>query len=120
MSTPLLQVKVALSGTLVAGRCLEAKTPIKRMIGLLNHDRLEDGEGLLLAPCNHVHTWFMRFPIDAVFISAENIVLGIDELVPWKLSRLHWKSRKVLELPLGTCRKVGVKTGDRLEFTCSN
>jgi len=117
--TNALKVTLARTGSTVVSKCFEAKTMRTRLVGLLGHDKLNADEALLLMPCNHVHTWFMRFPIDAVFLNRDDEIVGIDELAPWKLSRLHWKSRKVLELPAGTAQKLSLRPGDRLEFTCS-
>ena len=116
-----MNVKIAANGREVAARCVVAASMRARMVGLLNHDSLPAGEGMLLDPCNNVHTFFMRFAIDVVFLGKDNTVLAIDELRPWRISRLRLRARKVLELPLGACRAVGLKPGDRLEFTpCSS
>lgn len=119
-NSSLLQVRVVGRETLVADRCAQARSMHSRMVGLLNRDHLDSGEALLLSPCNHVHTWFMRFAIDVVFLASDGTVVGIDELPPWRLSKLHLKSRQVLELPAGTCKRTGLQLGDRLEFICSN
>ena len=55
-------------GSLVCERCLLAETPLARMRGLLGRAGLERGEGILLRPASSIHMWFMRFPIDAVFL----------------------------------------------------
>lgn len=116
-----VKVTVAGKGVLVASRCRLADTSLSRMVGLLNRDSLAEGEALLLDPCNHVHTLFMRFPIDVVFLAKDDTVVAVQELAPWRLSRLHLKSRKILELALGSCRRAGLVAGDRLEFSaCSS
>lgn len=103
------------TGTVVATQCVHANTVHSRLVGLLNHKALASGEALLLDPCNQVHTFFMRFAIDAVFLTKDNRVLGVSELQPWRLSALYWRARKVLELPLGTCATHHIKSGDILE-----
>ena len=60
-----------LDDRVVCERCLVADSPWSRMRGLLGRRGLESGEGLLLRPTGSVHTFFMRFPIDAVFLSRE-------------------------------------------------
>jgi hypothetical protein len=101
-------------GSLVCERCLLAETPLARTKGLLGRTGLERGEGILLRPASSIHMWFMRFPIDAVFVDAENRVLRIvSDLRPW---RLAWckGAKAVVELAAGECERVGLRAGDRL------
>jgi len=99
----------------VADRCILAASAYSRLVGLLNHSRLDQGEGLMLEPCNQVHSFFMRFPIDAVFLSQDNTVLAISELRPWRMTKIHFRARKVLELPLGTSQRLQLAVGEKLE-----
>jgi uncharacterized membrane protein (UPF0127 family) len=86
------------------------------MRGLLGRRSLAAGEGLLLRPTSAIHTAFMRFAIDAIFLDREGIVLRIaHDLVPWRTASKHG-SKVVLELPAGTARARGIETGDRLRF----
>jgi uncharacterized membrane protein (UPF0127 family) len=104
-------------GSLVCERCVLADRPWARMRGLLGRDSLDFEEGILLSPANGIHTWFMRFPIDVVFLGADLTVLGIREGVrPW---RMHgWRqARSVLELREGACARRGLHPGDRLTLT---
>ncbi|TML60208.1 MAG: DUF192 domain-containing protein, partial [Actinobacteria bacterium] len=58
------------------------------MKGLLGRTSLPDGEGLLLKPCGSVHTFFMRFPIDVVFLDRELSVVAVSaEVAPWRTAR---------------------------------
>ena len=98
----------------VCRRCVLADTPLSRLRGLLGRKELPTDEGLLLAPGWSVHTWFMRFPIDVVFLDADLTVLGLREVVkPWRLTA--WRgARSVLELPAGACERHSLRPGDRL------
>jgi uncharacterized membrane protein (UPF0127 family) len=100
----------------VCGRCLVADTPFVRMRGLLGRKKLEPNEGLLLTPCSSIHTWFMSFAIDVVYLDSDLTVLGIREGVkPWRMT--GWRgARSVLELPAGACEQKGLRPGDRLEL----
>jgi uncharacterized protein len=101
-------------GTVVCGRCVLADSPWPRMRGLLGRDALDENEGILLTPANGVHTWFMRFPIDIVFLGADFTVLGVRQGVrPWRFSG-HRGARSVLELAEGTCARHNLRPGDRL------
>jgi uncharacterized protein len=102
------------NGDVVVDRCVVADSPAARMKGLLGRSELRPGEGLLLRPASAVHTCFMRFPIDAVFLDAALRVVGIsDELRPWRAA--SWRgARAVLELPAGESTRRGLEVGDQL------
>jgi uncharacterized membrane protein (UPF0127 family) len=86
------------------------------MRGLLGRRGLPAGEGLLLTPAPGIHTAFMRFPIDALFLDRNLRVLDIVErLRPWRVASER-RARSVLELPAGECARRGVHVGDRLEL----
>lgn len=117
MKTLQVHVDSAQSPTLLSSKCLWAQSSWSRMVGLLNHSKLEEEEALLIEPCKQVHSFFMRFAIDVAFLDKDDVVIATSSLHPWRMSRLYWKARKVLELPLGRLSKVGVKTGDKLNIT---
>lgn len=101
-------------GSTVCERCLLAETPLTRLRGLLGRAGLERGEGILLRPASSIHMWFMRFPIDAVFLDSENRVLRIaGHLKPWRMAGCRG-AKAVVELPAGECERVGLRPGDRL------
>jgi uncharacterized membrane protein (UPF0127 family) len=84
------------------------------MRGLLGRRQLPSGEGLLLRPASSVHTAFMRFPIDAVFLDRDGRVVKIArDLRPWKTA-MGRKARAVLELPAGESERCGIEVGERL------
>jgi len=92
-----------------------AESTPRRMIGLLGRSSLPAGHGLLITPCKQIHTWFMRFAIDAVFLDREQRVVHIcSDLRPWKLSPMVWKARSVLELASG--QAVSLQVGQRLHL----
>ena len=101
-------------GTVVCERCTLADSPLTRMRGLLGRDGLEQGEGLLLRPASSIHTFFMRFPIDAVFLDRDLVVIGtVEHIGPWATASRPGACA-VLELAAGTCERLRVKKGDRL------
>jgi uncharacterized membrane protein (UPF0127 family) len=102
------------------GKCLcvgeLANRPLSRMRGLIGRPGLPAGEGLLISPAPAIHTAFMRFPIDALFLDADLRVLGIVErLRPWRLAS-NARARSVLELSAGESARCGVQIGDTLEL----
>ena|SRR5438093_11432935 len=91
-----------------------ADRPLPRMRGLLGRDGLAEGEGLLLRPAGTIHTFFMRFPIDAVFLDRDLVVIGtVEHIGPWGTASRPG-ARAVLEVAAGTCERLRVKKGDRL------
>ena len=110
-------------GTVVCERCSLADSPVARMRGLLGRDGLEQGEGLLLRPASSIHTFFMRFPIDAVFLGKPDTADGDTRpvvsvhsgLKAWTgLVPLVRGADGVLELPAGTIERSGTVVGDRV------
>jgi uncharacterized protein len=91
-----------------------ADRPLARMRGLLGRERMDADEGMLLRPAGSIHTFFMRFPIDAVFLDDDLVVLGtFEHLEPWGTAGRHG-AKAVLELSAGTCERLQVKRGDKL------
>lgn len=97
------------------GRAVEvADTSEKRRTGLLKHERLEPGEGLWIAPCESVHTFFMKFPIDLVYVDKNRKVKKVRHAVAaWRVSACL-TAHSVLELPAGTAKETGTEAGDEL------
>ena len=88
-----------------------------RSIGLLDRTSLSQDEGLLIKPCNSIHTFFMKFPIDAIFLDKNGQVIKIAQnLNAWKLSGALLRGYMVLELAAGVAKKAGIKTQDLLKF----
>jgi uncharacterized protein len=103
-------------GVVVCEECLVAATPFTRMRGLLGRSSLPSGQGILLRPASSVHTFFMRFPIDVVFLDGELRVVEIAaDLRPWRAAGKRG-ARAVLELPAGECARRGLAVGDQIRF----
>lgn len=110
-------VKNETKGTILAQNISVANNFIKRFSGLMFKENLPPGTGLLIDPCNSIHMFFMRFPLDVVFIDEDqNVVHLIENILPWKCSKIIWKSHSVLELPIGTIRNTFTKIGDKLKL----
>ena len=101
-------------GRVVCEHLLVAARPLRRKRGLLGRATLPAGEGILLRPAGSVHTFFMRFPIDVVFLDREQVVVGIEHsLEPWKTAGIRG-AKAVVELAAGECDRRGLAVGDRL------
>jgi len=91
-----------------------ASTRVSRRRGLLGRDSLDPAAALMLTPCLAVHTAFMRFPIDLVFLDRDGIAVKIvSDVQPWRLAASA-RAYSVVELAAGTLRKHAVAVGDRL------
>ncbi|HXB68108.1 MAG TPA: DUF192 domain-containing protein [Candidatus Acidoferrales bacterium] len=99
----------------VLGRSVDiADSSEKRRVGLLKHERLSPGEGLWITPCESVHTFFMKFPIDLVYLDKKRKVRKVRHRVPpWRLS-MCLTAHSILELPAGTAEQTGTLKGDIL------
>jgi uncharacterized membrane protein (UPF0127 family) len=100
----------------LADRADIADTSAKRRTGLLKHTELSAGEGLWIVPCEAVHTFWMKFPIDVLFLDKKRKILKIRSSMPrWKMA-ICLRAHSVLELPSGTCQSTGTVRGDQLEL----
>jgi len=86
-----------------------------RFWGLMGRKELPEGAGLWIKPSSSVHTSFMRFPLDLVFLSRENEVVKVcTRLRPWRFSAGGRGARTVLELAPGTLDRVKLHIGEKL------
>ncbi|RLT97960.1 DUF192 domain-containing protein [Ketobacter sp.] len=98
-------------------RVRTANTFWSRFIGLLNRSSLAEDEGLLITPCASIHTFFMRFTIDLVFLGQDNRVLGVSSNVrPYRIRLSPRGTCSVLEIAQGNVKKTGIHLDDRLIF----
>jgi uncharacterized membrane protein (UPF0127 family) len=105
-----------IDGDVVCARCLVADSMFARMRGLLGRRGLESGEGLLLRPAPSIHTFFMRFPIDVVFIARDGeVVKVVPALKPWRTAGARG-ARSALELAAGEAGRRGIEPGTRLDL----
>jgi len=93
-----------------------ADTSAMRRTGLLKHTSLAPGDGLWIVPCESVHSFFMKFTIDVLYLDKEYKVKKVrPEMAPWRVSACL-TAHSVLELPAGTITRTGTKPGDQLEI----
>ena len=105
-------------GTLLGSKVHLADTPHSRRVGLLNHENLEQGEGLWIFPTQAIHTFGMKFSIDVVFLDSSLSVKRVyQSLPPSRLTRFVWRAKSVLELPSGSLAGTGTAVGDKLQFS---
>lgn len=101
--------------TVLAERAVTAKTLLTRFKGLLGTKELARGGGLLLAPCNGIHMFWMTYAIDAVFVDRDYKVVGlVQNIKPWAVSSIYKEAQACLELPSGTIAESLTVIGDVL------
>lgn len=100
----------------VLGSNIKMATSFKdRLVGLMFQDEMKDMDGLLLDPCRSIHNFFVRFPIDVIFISKKNTVVKVlRNFRPWCVSGIYLRATKTLELPAGSLHE-DIRPGDQLE-----
>lgn len=112
-----MRIKNTSKGKFLAENCKVADTFRTRLRGLIGKSGLQTGDALFIKPCNSVHTLFMRFPIDVLFLDANNTVIFlIENMLPWKISPFVKKAKSVVEIPVGTIKASNTETGDSLEI----
>lgn len=100
--------------TVLATAADVADTSAKRRTGLLKHTKLDPGEGLWIKPCESVHTFFMKFAIDLVYLDRKLRVKKVRHAVgPWRMSACL-TAHSILELPAGTVQATKTERGDEL------
>jgi len=100
-------------GTVVAEEVSVARSFWSRFCGLMLRRPMADNQALLIEPSGSIHTAFMRFPIDAVFLDRDRTVVKVAENVrPYRVSLSSGHS--VLEMVAGCARRAGVERGDQL------
>jgi uncharacterized protein len=109
-----VQVRNLTRSTVLATHAEVADTSAKRRTGLLKHTKLDPGEGLWIAPCESVHTFFMKFAIDLVYLDKQKKVRKVRHSVPpWRASACL-TAHSILELPAGTAQQTATQAGDQL------
>jgi uncharacterized membrane protein (UPF0127 family) len=112
-----LEVHNVTRDTLVARRPMLALTSWGRMRGLLARPPLGQDDGMLIRPCRGVHTCFMSYPIDVLFIDRGGQVVALSQnLGPWRLTPMVFRACCVLELAAGQAERTRTQVGDQLAF----
>ncbi len=96
-----------------------AETFFSRLVGLMFKSNMNGYDSLLIKKCNSIHTFFMRFSIDAVFLNSDFEIVKIYRFMkPWRMTRMVFKATQVLELKAGALPE-NVNIGDRVTLCLS-
>jgi uncharacterized membrane protein (UPF0127 family) len=102
------------AGDVICERCEIPKSSFARARGLLGRSGLEPGSGMLIDAAPSVHMFFMRFPIDVVFLDRDwRVVRVVRALRPWRVAGAR-RAVAALELPAGAAAEAGIEAGDVL------
>jgi uncharacterized membrane protein (UPF0127 family) len=101
--------------------CKEAKIAesfFSRLVGLMFQEKMDGFDGLLITQCNSIHTFFMQYSLDLVFLDKNyKVVKVLENKSPWRMSLMYFSATQVLEVVAGTL-KGRVSKGDQLELVC--
>ena len=91
-------------------------TRLRGLVGV-NATQFVRGQGLWIIPCHGVHTIAMSFPIDVIYLSADNTVVHLESsLPPWRFAPIRWNAKTVLEVPAATVRATKTQLGDCIQI----
>lgn len=111
-----MQIANLTKHTELASNASAASSFWQRLVGLLGRRSLPVGEALLLQPCRSVHTLFMRFAIDLVYVDTQmTVVKTVHGLRPFRVSGALRRAHAVIELPAGALLRSATGVGDQLE-----
>jgi hypothetical protein len=112
-----MQITNSTKGTTLAMAARRANGFIERGRGLMFTPSLSEGEGLVIEPCSSIHMFFMRFPLDVLFLDREGRVLFMYKgIKPWRMGRVVKGARSAVELPVGSIDKSRTELGDTIEL----
>ncbi|NPV08803.1 MAG: DUF192 domain-containing protein [Anaerolineae bacterium] len=102
-------------GVVLAEKAGLADNAWTRLRGLIGRPPLAAGEGLIIKPSTGIHTFFMSYPIDAVYVSGEGVALHcLENVRPYRFAPISRQCRMVVELPAGTVKRTRTVVGDRI------
>jgi uncharacterized membrane protein (UPF0127 family) len=112
-----VQVVNVTKGVLIAQQAELAVSLCQRLQGLLGRTGLSSDQALILKPCTSIHTFFMRFPIDVLFVDKNmRVIKIIQNILPNRLSPIVWASSMAIELPAGKIGQTDTHLGDLVEL----
>lgn len=88
-----------------------------RLVGLLGRSQIQPGEALVITPCQQIHMFFMKFPIDVIFVDRSETVVGlVENIQPFAISPIVRNSYRAIEVPVGTIAQTRTCMGDSIQF----
>lgn len=104
-------------GTILADKVIIAASFFARLKGLLGRSSLAENEALIIKPCNAIHTFFMCFAIDIIFLDRANRVVALREnMLPFRLTPVYSLAYQVIELPAHTISRSKTQLNDQIQL----
>lgn len=115
---PIVQIQNLTTNSYLASHGMLAHTFYSRLKGLIGTKTLQPGSGMVIRPCRTIHTCFMRFNLDLIFVSRNDQVCAIIEnLPPYRITPIIKPSYYVIELPAGTIQNSQTQIGDLISLS---
>ncbi|MHB0874622.1 MAG: DUF192 domain-containing protein [Anaerolineae bacterium] len=103
--------------TTIAENVAVADTHLKRLRGLIGRPPLRAGQALVIKPSQGIHTFFMGYPIDVIYLDADSrIIRALDAIRPYRFGPIDIRTRCIVEMPAGTLQQTGTTEGDVVAF----
>lgn len=104
-------------GSILGSRVVVARSFWQRFLGLMFRRSLDEGAGLVVDPCSSIHTMWMRFPIDVLYVDERGVIVRADDgMQPWRIGPLFSRGKFVVELPRGVIAMTGTTAGDQISL----
>lgn len=111
------RIENSTKGTVLAQNARRAGGFLARGRGLMLTSELTEGAGLVIEPCNSIHMFFMRYPLDVIFLDKSGVVLFMYQgIKPWRMGRLVKGARLAIELPVGVIDRSGTEVSDQIQL----
>ncbi len=112
-----MKIQNTSKASVIAQQADRADTFLSRLIGLLGRTDLKPDQGLVINRANSIHMFFMKFPIDAIFVNRENRVVGlVENIKPFQLSPVFWRAHFVIEVGVGVIETSKTTLGDLIRL----
>lgn len=120
-----MRIRNVTRGVDIASRAELAANPWTRFLGLMGRSTLPDDYGLVIRPCNSIHMFFMRIPLDVLYCGApteagDPVLRVLRGIAPWRIGPIVRGSKYVIELPVGTATRTGTVEGDVIEISAGS
>lgn len=111
----MMEITNATKGTQIATGAVQAGTFLARGRGLMMAPPLPEGGGLVIDPCNSIHMFFMRYPLDVLFVDKDGLVVFMYAgIKPWRVGRIVKGAKLAVELPVGAIAASKTEVGDKV------
>lgn len=108
------------TGKVLAEKAMLANSTFKRVKGLMFSDRMEGFDALIISPCNSIHTFFMKYSIDVIFLNNKLEIVKVKRNIsPWRVTPIYFRATQVIEFEAGI---VGdnLSEGESVDVVCIN